>query len=95
MPHAGYVCGCISSMCISCDERDHALHSRAPLRVNVPCDVDSFITLPARMRAKKAPIATLTPADLGVDLTPQLITVQVSRRHRHNNIFIMCCKLSV
>lgn len=36
-----------------------------------------FVTLPATMRAKKKPIEVVQPADLGVELVPQLVTISV------------------
>jgi electron transfer flavoprotein beta subunit len=44
------------------------------LRLNEP----RFATLPNLMRARKKPVDTLTPADLGVDPTPRLTTLRVS-----------------
>ncbi len=44
------------------------------LRLNEP----RYVTLPNIMKAKKKPLETLTPADLGVDVTPRLTTVKVS-----------------
>ena len=44
------------------------------LRLNEP----RYASLPNIMKAKKKPIEKLTPADLGVDLTPILETVKVS-----------------
>jgi electron transfer flavoprotein beta subunit len=44
------------------------------LRLNVP----RYVTLPNIMKAKKKPLQTLTPADLGVDLTPRITTLKVS-----------------
>jgi len=43
------------------------------LRLNEP----RYASLPNIMKAKKKPIDTLTPAELGVDVTPRLITVKV------------------
>ncbi len=43
------------------------------LRMNEP----RYASLPNIMKAKKKPIAALTPADLGVDLTPRLKTLKV------------------
>jgi electron transfer flavoprotein beta subunit len=43
------------------------------LRMNEP----RYASLPNIMKAKKKPIATLSPADLGVDLTPRLKTLKV------------------
>ncbi len=43
------------------------------LRLNEP----RFASLPNIMRAKKKPIATLTPVELGVDTTPRVKTLQV------------------
>ena len=36
------------------------------------------MTLPNIMKAKKKPMETLKPADLGVDVTPRLKTLKVS-----------------
>ena len=44
------------------------------LRLNEP----RYVTLPNIMKAKKKVIDTVTPADLGVDVTPRLKTVRVS-----------------
>jgi electron transfer flavoprotein beta subunit len=44
------------------------------LRLNEP----RYVTLPNIMKAKKKPMETLKPADLGVDVTPRLKTVKVS-----------------
>ncbi|MGF6820844.1 electron transfer flavoprotein beta subunit [Paraburkholderia atlantica] len=44
------------------------------LRLNEP----RYVTLPNIMKAKKKPLATLTPADLGVDVAPRLKTLKVS-----------------
>jgi electron transfer flavoprotein beta subunit len=44
------------------------------LRLNQP----RFATLPNIMKAKKRPLETLTPEDLGVDLTPRIKTLQVT-----------------
>jgi electron transfer flavoprotein beta subunit len=44
------------------------------LRLNEP----RYVTLPNIMKAKKKPLETLKPADLGVDLTPRLKTLKVS-----------------
>lgn len=44
------------------------------LRLNQP----RYASLPNIMKAKSKPVATLNPADLGVDLTPRLSTVSVS-----------------
>jgi electron transfer flavoprotein beta subunit len=43
------------------------------LRMNEP----RYASLPNIMKAKKKPIATLTAADLGVDLAPRLRTLKV------------------
>ena len=45
----------------------------ADLRLNEP----RYASLPNIMKAKKKPIDTLSPAELGVDITPRLITVKV------------------
>jgi electron transfer flavoprotein beta subunit len=44
------------------------------LRLNEP----RYVTLPNIMKAKKKPLQTLKPADLGVDVTPHLKTLKVS-----------------
>jgi len=44
------------------------------LRLNEP----RYVTLPNIMKAKKKPLETVTPADLGVDATPRLKTLKVS-----------------
>jgi len=44
------------------------------LRLNEP----RYVTLPNIMKAKKKPMETLKPADLGVDVTPRLKTLSVS-----------------
>eukprot|EP00197_Chlamydomonas_leiostraca_P011991 CAMPEP_0202861310 /NCGR_PEP_ID=MMETSP1391-20130828/2754_1 /ASSEMBLY_ACC=CAM_ASM_000867 /TAXON_ID=1034604 /ORGANISM="Chlamydomonas leiostraca, Strain SAG 11-49" /LENGTH=252 /DNA_ID=CAMNT_0049540679 /DNA_START=220 /DNA_END=978 /DNA_ORIENTATION=+ len=45
----------------------------ADLRLNTP----RFVTLPNTMKAKKKPIESVTPEALGVDVTPQLVTLSV------------------
>ena len=44
------------------------------LRLNEP----RYATLPNIMKAKKKPLETVTPADLGVDIAPRLTTLKVS-----------------
>src|SRR5699024_5328450 len=44
------------------------------LRLNEP----RYVTLPNIMKAKKKPLETLTPGDLGVDVTPRLKTLKVT-----------------
>jgi electron transfer flavoprotein beta subunit len=44
------------------------------LRLNEP----RYATLPNIMKAKKKPLATVTPAELGVDVTPRLTTLKVA-----------------
>jgi electron transfer flavoprotein beta subunit len=46
----------------------------ADLRLNEP----RYVTLPNIMKAKKKPLETLKPTDLGVDVTPRLKTLKVS-----------------
>jgi electron transfer flavoprotein beta subunit len=46
----------------------------ADLRLNEP----RYVTLPNIMKAKKKPLETLKPADLGVDVSPRLKTLKVS-----------------
>ena len=43
------------------------------LRLNEP----RYATLPNIMKAKKKPIETIAPADLGIDLSPRLVTLKV------------------
>ena len=43
------------------------------LRLNEP----RYASLPNIMKAKKKPLDTLTPADLGVDVSPRLVTLKV------------------
>lgn len=45
----------------------------ADLRLNEP----RFVKLPNIMKAKKKPLAVLKPTDLGVDVTPRLVTLKV------------------
>jgi len=44
------------------------------LRLNEP----RYVTLPNIMKAKKKPLTTVKPEDLGVDVTPRLKTVKVA-----------------
>lgn len=44
------------------------------LRLNEP----RYVTLPNIMKAKKKPLETIKPADLGVDVAPRIKTLQVS-----------------
>jgi len=44
------------------------------LRLNEP----RYVTLPNIMKAKKKPLETIKPADLGVDVSPRLKTLKVS-----------------
>jgi electron transfer flavoprotein beta subunit len=46
----------------------------ADLRLNEP----RYVTLPNIMKAKKKPLETVKPADLGVDVAPKLKTLKVS-----------------
>ncbi len=46
----------------------------ADLRLNEP----RYASLPNIMKARKKPLETLTPGELGVDVTPRLTTVTVS-----------------
>ncbi|MDR5777313.1 MULTISPECIES: electron transfer flavoprotein subunit beta/FixA family protein [unclassified Caballeronia] len=50
------------------------------LRLNEP----RYVTLPNIMKAKKKPLETLTPADLGVDVTPRLKTLKVAEPPRRS-----------
>ena len=52
----------------------------ADLRLNTP----RYATLPNIMKAKKKPLRTLKPADLGVDLTPRIKTLKVSEPPRRS-----------
>jgi electron transfer flavoprotein beta subunit len=44
------------------------------LRLNEP----RYVTLPNIMKAKKKPLAVVTPAELGVEVTPRLLTLKVA-----------------
>lgn len=44
------------------------------LRLNEP----RYVTLPNIMKAKKKPVTTIKPSDLGVDVAPRLMTLKVS-----------------
>ena len=46
----------------------------ADLRLNVP----RYASLPNIMKAKKKPLAVVTPEDLGVDVTPRIVTLRVA-----------------
>jgi len=50
------------------------------LRLNEP----RYATLPNIMKAKKKPLETFTPADLGVDVAPRLTTLKVSEPPRRS-----------
>src|SRR6201999_2027281 len=50
------------------------------LRLNEP----RYVTLPSIMKAKKKPLETLKPADLGVDVTPRLKTLKVAEPPRRS-----------
>jgi electron transfer flavoprotein beta subunit len=51
------------------------------LRLNEP----RYVTLPNIMKAKKKPLETITPADLGVDVAPRLKTVNVAEPARRGS----------
>ncbi|MES2260716.1 MAG: electron transfer flavoprotein subunit beta/FixA family protein [Pseudomonadota bacterium] len=50
----------------------------ADLRLNEP----RYATLPNIIKAKKKPLATISPAGLGVDVTPRLLTLRVDEPAR-------------
>jgi electron transfer flavoprotein beta subunit len=50
------------------------------LRLNEP----RYVTLPNIMKAKKKPLETVKPADLGVDVTPRLKTLKVAEPPRRD-----------
>jgi electron transfer flavoprotein beta subunit len=50
------------------------------LRLNEP----RYVTLPNIMKAKKKPLVTMKPEDLGVDVTPRLRTLKVSEPPRRS-----------
>ncbi|MGA2639047.1 electron transfer flavoprotein subunit beta/FixA family protein [Methylocella sp.] len=50
----------------------------ADLRLNTP----RYASLPNIMKAKKKPLATTTPAELGVDMAPRLVTLKVEEPAR-------------
>jgi electron transfer flavoprotein beta subunit len=51
------------------------------LRLNEP----RYVTLPNIMKAKKKPLETLKPADLGVDVTPRLKTLKVTEPEKRKS----------
>ncbi|KAH9927898.1 electron transfer flavoprotein beta subunit [Amylocystis lapponica] len=54
------------------------LRCRLPLVVTTDLRIEPrYASLPNIMKAKKKPIEKLTPADLGIDLTPRLETLKV------------------
>jgi electron transfer flavoprotein beta subunit len=65
------------------------------LRLNEP----RYVTLPNIMKAKKKPLDTVKPADLGVDVAPRLKTLKVSspaqaqRRHQVPDVATLVDKL--
>jgi len=50
------------------------------LRLNEP----RYVTLPNIMKAKKKPLEVVKPADLGVDVTPRIMTLKVSEPPRRS-----------
>ncbi|WP_321814037.1 MULTISPECIES: electron transfer flavoprotein subunit beta/FixA family protein [unclassified Paraburkholderia] len=50
------------------------------LRLNEP----RYVTLPNIMKAKKKPLETIKPADLGVDVTPRLTTLKLAEPPRRS-----------
>jgi electron transfer flavoprotein beta subunit len=50
------------------------------LRLNEP----RYVTLPNIMKAKKKPLETVKPADLGIDVTPRLKTLKVAEPPRRD-----------
>ncbi len=54
-----------------------ALTLPAVLTVDLRLNTPRYASLPNIMKAKKKPIETLSPADLGVDVTPRLKTLRV------------------
>ncbi|WP_429000199.1 electron transfer flavoprotein subunit beta/FixA family protein, partial [Stenotrophomonas maltophilia] len=50
------------------------------LRLNEP----RYATLPNIMKAKKKPLETVKPADLGVDVAPRLSTLKVAEPPKRN-----------
>jgi len=50
------------------------------LRLNEP----RYATLPNIMKAKKKPLETVKPADLGVEVAPRLATLKVSEPPKRN-----------
>ena len=55
------------------------------LRLNTP----RYASLPNIMKAKKKPLATMTPADLGVDMAPRLVTLRVEEpAKRQAGVFV-------
>ena len=54
-----------------------ALKLPAVVTTDLRLDEPRFVKLPNIMKAKKKPLDVLKPADLGVDVTPRLITLKV------------------
>src|SRR3954463_8657614 len=55
-----------------------SLQLRADLTTDLRLNEPRYVTLPNIMKAKKKPLETLKPADLGVDPAPRLKTLKVS-----------------
>jgi electron transfer flavoprotein alpha/beta subunit len=53
-------------------------HAKGSYKNFTPIVEPRYASLPNIMKAKKKPIEKLTPADLGVDLTPRIETIKVS-----------------
>ena len=54
-----------------------ALKSPAVVTTDLRLNEPRFVKLPNIMKAKKKPLDVLKPADLGVDVTPRLVTLKV------------------
>jgi electron transfer flavoprotein beta subunit len=62
------------------------------LRLNEP----RYVTLPNMMKAKKKPLETVKPEDLGVDVTPRLKTLKVTEpRTRSAGVMVQDVKALV
>jgi electron transfer flavoprotein beta subunit len=54
------------------------LHLPAVVTTDLRLNEPRYVTLPNIMKAKKKPLETVTPAELGIDVSPRLKTLKVS-----------------
>jgi electron transfer flavoprotein beta subunit len=55
-----------------------ALDMPAVVTVDLRMNEPRYATLPNIMKAKKKPVQELTPEDIGVDVTPRILTLKVT-----------------